>query len=148
MQAMIRGAIETDITRLIEFLQTANLGIEGITAETVPYFLMMESDEGELKGVLGIEPLGEAGLLRSLVVTKDMGERDIFVLFEQMLLLAKEKEIRHLYLATNKKEAVHFFRLLGFVEADKEALPEKLVESKHIGHVLNVDNSIFLKFSF
>jgi amino-acid N-acetyltransferase len=62
-------------------------------------------------------------------------------------LLAKEKGMKSLFLATNKNVALPFFELMGFQRIEREELPTEFHQSKHIRHVLNVDNSIFLKFS-
>ena len=64
-----------------------------------------------------------------------------------MLQLAKEKGMSGLFLATNKGGALGFFELLGFKPVDRDDLPTEFYKSEHILHVLNVDNSLFLKFS-
>ncbi|NHM30103.1 GNAT family N-acetyltransferase [Neobacillus terrae] len=148
MQAVIRCAEKVDFNRIVDFLETAGLGTEGISTEKLPYFLLMENSMGEIKGMMGLESFGESGLLRSLVITPDMGEKDLIFLFKEMMLLAKKRRVFNLFLATNKKGALDFFHVLGFRETERENLPEELVHSPHIKHILNVDNSIFLKFSF
>ena len=148
MQAVIRCAEKMDFNRIVDFLETAGLGTEGISPESLPYFLLMEDSMGEIKGMMGLESFGESGLLRSLVITPDMGENDLIYLFKEMMLLAKKRRIFHLFLATNKRGALDFFHVLGFRETEWGNLPEELINSPHIKHILNVDNSIFLKFSF
>lgn len=147
MQAQIRKASKQDLGKLTEFLTKANLGIEGLTEETVDYFLLLEDEGGKLKGSLGIEAFDGFGLLRSLVVSGGQAEKEIFILFTQMLQLAKEKGMNSLFLATNKNEAVSFFELLGFQSVERDELPTAFYHSDHIRHILNVDNSLFLKFS-
>ena len=100
-----------------------------------------------LRGTLGMEAIKEFGLLRSLAVTKGQADKDILLLFNQMLQLAKEKGLSGLFLATNKGAALGFFELLGFKPVDRDHLPAEFYRSEHIRHVLNVDNSLFLKFS-
>jgi amino-acid N-acetyltransferase len=85
--------------------------------------------------------------LRSLVVTPGQAEKEIFVLFDQMVQLAKEKGMKGLFLATNKSVALPFFELLGFKRIEQAKLPSEFYQSEHIRHVINVDNSLFLKFS-
>ncbi|MCM2535724.1 hypothetical protein NDK43_29875 [Neobacillus pocheonensis] len=104
MQAQIRKASKQDLGKLTEFLTKANLGIEGLTEETVDYFLLLEDEGGKLKGSLGIEAFDGFGLLRSLVVSGGQAEKEIFILFTQMLQLAKERGMNSLFLATNKNE--------------------------------------------
>jgi N-acetylglutamate synthase-like GNAT family acetyltransferase len=139
---MIRVATEQDLPALVQFLEKANLGTDGIE-DTIHFFLLMENEFGGLRATLGVEPYGENGLLRSLVITAGMQENDILVLFEQMLRLAKEKNLSRLFLATNKTASVAFFEMLGFSTVDH--LPVELYQSEHIKNILGVDNSLFLK---
>lgn len=147
MQSLIRRANKQDLGSLREFLSRAKLGTDGLTDETIDYFLLLENEEGVLKGTLGMEAFAEFGLLRSLVVSPGQAEKEIFVLFDQMVQLAKEKGMKGLFLATNKSVALPFFELMGFQRVDREELPTEFYHSEHIRHVLNVDNSLFLKFS-
>jgi amino-acid N-acetyltransferase len=147
MQAMIRRAKKEDLVSLRAFLSRAKLGTDGLTDETIDYFLLLEDEDGILKGSLGMEAFTEFGLLRSLVVTPGQAEKEIFVLFDQMVQLAKEKGMKGLFLATNKSVALPFFELMGFQRVEREELPSEFYHSEHIRHVLNVDNSLFLKFS-
>jgi amino-acid N-acetyltransferase len=144
---MIRRANSKDLAGLKDFLTRAGLGTDGLTEETAKYFLLLENEDQTCRGTLGIELYQEIGLLRSLVVTSGQAEHDIFFLFQQAFLLAKEEKLQHLFLATKKSVAVPLFQILGFQEVDKGELPEVLSQSAHINHILNVDNSIFLKYS-
>jgi N-acetylglutamate synthase-like GNAT family acetyltransferase len=144
---MIIRAGKQDLERVRAFLTKAQLGTDGLTEETVDYFLLLEDEGGNVRGSLGIEAYKEHGLLRSLVVSPGQAEKEIFVLFNQMLKLAREKGITSLFLATNKSVAVPFFEVLGFNRIEQEDLPNDFDQSEHIQHILNVDNSIFLKFS-
>lgn len=146
MEAIIRCAGVEDATRLEVFLDKANLSTDGLN-ESIGYFLIMENDFGDIIGTLGIEPLGKWGLLRSLAVTSDVTEKGLFVLFEHILLLAKDLKLESLYLATNKKSLVELFRLMGFTEEETKSLPDALYESEHVKYILTVDNSFFLKLS-
>jgi amino-acid N-acetyltransferase len=94
-----------------------------------------------------MEAFNEHGMLRSLVVSPGQADREIFVLFDQMVQLAKEKGMKSLFLATNKSVALPFFELMGFQKIEPETIPTEFYSSEHIRHVLNVDNSLFLKFS-
>ncbi|MFL6555493.1 MAG: GNAT family N-acetyltransferase [Bacillus sp. (in: firmicutes)] len=147
MQSLIRRANKQDLGSLRDFLSRAKLGTDGLTDETVDYFLLLENEDGTLKGSLGMEAFTDFGLLRSLVVTPGQAEKEIFVLFDQMVQLAKEKGMKDLFLATNKSVALPFFEIMGFQRIEREGLPTEFYRSEHIRHVLNVDNSLFLKFS-
>lgn len=147
MQAVIRCASKEDLNGLREFLTRANLGCEGLTEETVEFFLLLEDESGQILGTLGMEVFAECGLLRSLVVSKGQAEKDIVLLITQIMQLAKEKGLRDLFLATNKGVAMPFFELLGFEKVARDQLPVEMFSLEHIRHVFNVDNSLFLKFS-
>ena len=147
MQAVIRCANKEDLNGLREFLTRANLGCEGLSEETVEFFLLLEDEDGAIKGTLGMEVFADCGLLRSLVVSPGQAEKDIVLLITQMMQLAKEKGLRSLFLATNKGVALPFFELLGFEKVARDQLPDEMYSLEHIRHVFNVDNSLFLKFS-
>lgn len=147
MQGLIRNADREDLGRLREFLSRANLGTDGLTVETIGNFLLLEDEDGTLKGTLGMEVIGGSGLLRSLVVSPGQADKEILVLFDQMVQLANEKGLRSLFLATNKGAALTLFEMLGFQPIGRGDLPLSFYHLEHIRHVLNVDNSLFLKFS-
>ena len=147
MQALIRRAKKEDLGNLQAFLSWAGLGTDGLNDDSIDYFLLLENEDGTLKGTLGMEAYTEFGLLRSLVVAPGQAEKEIFVLFDQMVQLANEKGMKDLFLATNKSVALPFFELMGFQRVEREELPSEFYQSEHIRHVLNVDNSLFLKFS-
>ncbi|MFC4802472.1 GNAT family N-acetyltransferase [Neobacillus sp. GCM10023253] len=147
MQTLIRKATKGDLDRLKGFLTRANLGTDGLSEETIEWFLLLEDEQGELVGSLGMEVCEQFGLLRSLVVTAGQAEKEIFVLFDQMVKLAKEKEMESLFLATNKGAALPLFELMGFEKIGRGELPVGFYQSEHIRHVLNVDNSLFLRLT-
>ena len=147
MQALIRKAKREDLDSISEFLSRAKLGTDGLNEETINYFLLLENEDGTIRGSLGMEQFGECGLLRSLVVSPGQADKEIFMLFDQMVQLAKETGMNSLFLATNKSIALPFFELMGFQKVERADLPAEFYQSKHILQVLNVDNSLFLKFS-
>lgn len=146
MKLTIRIATFEDIDILKSFLDKAKLNTKGIN-EMIDTFLIMEDEEGQMKATIGMEPFGESGLLRSLVVTANTSENDLLYLFKEMFLLAKNKEIKDLYLATNKLGAMKFVGVLGFQPVDKDQIPIAFLSSEHVKHILTVDNSVFLKHS-
>ena len=146
MAMIIRRATREDLPRILSFLDQAKVGTNGVE-KTIDCFLMIEDEMGNLQATIGIEPLGQVGLIRSLVMSSQATEQDFHLLFAQIVLLAQEKGIEDLFLATNKVGAVNLIEQLGFQFVDKKQLPEILFESEHVLHILTVDNSIFLKLS-
>ncbi|MDF0726623.1 hypothetical protein PY093_07835 [Cytobacillus sp. S13-E01] len=147
MLGQIKIANENDISRLKDFLGQANVNSDGVDP-TVDNFILMEDLDQKLIATLGIERVNEDGLLRSLVISPKLEQPQILALFKGILSLAKQKELRNLYLATNKQASVEFFTMLGFDQIGKDELPDHLKVSQHLQHVLgDVDNSIFMRTS-
>jgi N-acetylglutamate synthase-like GNAT family acetyltransferase len=140
----IRSANKEDLSRLEAFLTEAGVGTEGLN-ESIENFSLMENVEGELKACLGVEPVEKAGLLRSFVVSPQIAQPDLMLLFKRAFLTAKNKELEALYLVTNKMSAVSFFGSLGFEMVNQSDLPEALLQKSHIKQVLTVDNSAIMK---
>jgi N-acetylglutamate synthase-like GNAT family acetyltransferase len=140
----IRSANKEDLPRLEAFLTEAGVGTEGLD-ESIENFSLMENIEGELKACLGVEPVEKAGLLRSFVVSPQIAQPDLMLLFKRAFLTAKNKELEALYLVTNKMSAVSFFGSLGFEMVNQSDLPEALLQKSHIKQVLTVDNSAIMK---
>ncbi|MGJ7920733.1 hypothetical protein [Neobacillus sp. LXY-4] len=146
MNTTIRFADRQDTLKVLAYLTKANLGTEGV-ADSIDYFLLMEDSKGEILATLGIEPCGTIGLLRSLAMSATLKEADILALFNQMYLLAKEKSLSTLYLATNKPDSVSFFQVLGFNLLDSKDVPVELLELNHVQHIFTVDNSFFMQLN-
>ncbi|MCQ6274603.1 hypothetical protein JMM81_06400 [Bacillus sp. V3B] len=147
MNSVIRRAEIEDTQSLVAFLKQVGLNTDGI-AETIDSFLIMEDESGRIEATIGMEPFGDVGLLRSLVMTTQASENDLFLLFEQMFLLAKDKGMKEIFMATNKLGAMKLVELLGFQQVNKTDLPNVLCQSEHVQHILTVDNSEFLKLTF
>jgi N-acetylglutamate synthase-like GNAT family acetyltransferase len=144
MGTVVRFANKHDVVNLLDYLQKAKLGTDGII-DSIDYFLLMENSEGEILGTIGIEPVGGVGMLRSLAISETLKEADILLLFNQMLLLAKEKSLSTLYLATNKPDSSTFFQMLGFRTLAKVDVPAQLKQLTHVQYILTVDNSLFME---
>ncbi|WP_316570582.1 hypothetical protein [Neobacillus sp. YIM B06451] len=147
MELSLKSGTREDLARIIGFLEKAGLGTAGIDEETAEQFLIAEND-GEIKASLGILLFGDFGLLRSLALSEGLGGQKLFMLFEQMLLLAKQKGLKAVYLATNKRAAIPFFEMAGFSMIVKSELPEAFFRSAHVMEILNVENSVFMEFRF
>ncbi|WP_053368393.1 GNAT family N-acetyltransferase [Bacillus sp. FJAT-27245] len=147
MELLLKSGAREDLERIIGFLQKAGLGTAGIDEESAEQFLIAE-DDGEIKASLGIMQFGDFGLLRSLALSEGLGGQKLFMLFEQMLLLAKQKGLKAVYLATNKRTAIPFFEMAGFSMIVKSELPEAFFQSPHVMDILNVENSVFMRIQF
>lgn len=140
----IRSANIEDVAKLEAFLTKAGVSAEGLDS-SIENFSLMENSDGELKACLGVEHVDNAGLLRSFVVSPEIAQPDLLLLFKRAFLTAKSQELQALYLVTNKMSAVSFFSSMGFEMVTQSELPESLLEKNHIKHVLTVDNSAIMK---
>lgn len=91
-------------------------------------------EPGSLRGVVGIEPLGEVALLRSLAVTAaarntGCGQR----LVETAENHARNTGARHVFLLTTT--AQKFFERLGYVVADRDTAPDAIRKTSEFATV-------------
>ncbi|CEG29198.1 GNAT family N-acetyltransferase [Bacillus sp. B-jedd] len=145
MELMMRKAEKSDFARVIVFLEKAGLGTAGITEESAGLFLLAEKD-GDIQASIGIEQYGDSGLLRSLAISPGMTEQTLLAMLKQMIILANNTGMRALYLATNKRSAIPFFEMAGFSMIVRNQLPPEFFNSPHVLNILNVNDSIFLRF--
>ncbi|MCA1055097.1 hypothetical protein LCM10_08870 [Rossellomorea aquimaris] len=138
MTKRIRQATQEDIYKVIGFLVKAGLSTEGVKG-TIDCFLVVEDEDENLIGTLGIEMRGTTGLLRSLVVTPQFDSEEIFTLFQEIFKLAKSKELTQLYLITNRKASLNFFEVLGF-QQEPQSFVDELKDFVHAKHLSTVDN--------
>jgi N-acetylglutamate synthase-like GNAT family acetyltransferase len=143
---VVRFANQEDILKVLAYLKEAKLGTSGVS-ETIESFLIMEDENKNIKATVGIEKIGNQGLLRSMAISPTLDQKHMVYLFNQAQLLAKEKSIQSLYLATNKVDLISFFQTFGFTLINKEELSKDLLSSKHVQHILTVDNSLFMELT-
>lgn len=147
MIKVIRKATNHDVEKLKDFLDKAGVSKEGIEAETIGSFLLLENIDGILEASIGIEKLGRNGLLRSLVINNMLKEEEMLKLFQQVELLAVENSIDTLYLVTNKLSTIEFFHLLGFKLANKEEIAPELAQYAHFLQSIELENIAYMKKS-
>lgn len=140
----IRIAEVHDIERVKAFLEQSEVTADGVES-IIDNFIVMEDDFGNIQATLGIERLEQDGLLRSLVITPNVDQSGILTLFKSALSLAQYKEIRDLYLVTNKEVSVVFFTMLGFSKIEKIEIGEHILNSDHMKTVAHSENAIFMR---
>ncbi len=128
-----------DLPLIRQLLQDCELPYEDLTAEHLPHFLVMrigsllpESDlnrsKTQLLGVVGLEPCGRNGLLRSLAVApayrgQNLGE----VLVGELEVKARHAGIGRLYVLTTT--AANRFRQWGYEVADRASAPAQIQQT-------------------
>ena len=127
MEKVVRLASKHDLNSILSFWQKVDIQVDGIESY-IDNFILMEDDKRQLLATVGFQSIQENGLLRSLVITPTLTERDILLLFQAIMGVAEEKGMSHLYLVTNKAVSVPFFQLLNFQEIEYSELPAAIRE--------------------
>ncbi|MBD8069522.1 GNAT family N-acetyltransferase [Bacillus sp. PS06] len=144
MGEKIRIATEKDIEAVKAFLDKSEVSSAGVDS-MIDHFIIMEDEFGSVRATLGIERVETDGLLRSLVVTSSIEQTQILTLFKSAISLAQHKEMRDLYLVTNREASVVFFTMLGFSEIEKEQISESILNAEHMKNVAKAENAIYMK---
>ncbi|WP_449538077.1 GNAT family N-acetyltransferase [Ferdinandcohnia sp. Marseille-Q9671] len=139
----IRTANEMDIERVTSFLGQAEVSADGIES-IIDHFILLEDAEQNILATLGIERIEQDGLLRSLVITAKVDQTNLLTLFKSAISLAKHKELRQLFLATNKQASISFFNMLGFSKIEEQELPGHIKTSNHITQILETTDPMFM----
>jgi amino-acid N-acetyltransferase len=106
-----------DLPAVLALLAAARLPREGV-AEHFAHFLVSRAGD-EVVGAIGLEPGGEAGLLRSLVVAPDrQGEGVGRDLVTALLAGARQARLCRVFLLT--ETAAGFFGTLGFRPVERD----------------------------
>lgn len=115
-------AAAADATAIKRLLVQCGLPTEDIG--DLSGFIVARKDGG-LCGVAGLQPLGSAGLLRSLAVAEASRDRGIArALCERIFALAKERRMARLYLLTTGAQA--YFAKLAFQPVERSEAPREL----------------------
>jgi amino-acid N-acetyltransferase len=110
-----------DEAAIVRLLQDCNLPTADV-AEHLPHFFVAWSGRA-LVGVAGLQPAGEAALLRSLAVVAEFRGHGIArALCARVAEHAAASGLPNLYLLTTT--AAPFFAKLGFSKVERRAVPE------------------------
>ncbi|MEH7238877.1 GNAT family N-acetyltransferase [Bacillus sp. JJ1562] len=139
----IRTANVQDIEKVTAFLGQAEVSADGIES-IIDHFILLEDAEQKILATLGIERIEQDGLLRSLVISQGVDQTNLLTLFKSAISLAKHKELKCLFLATNKQASIQFFAMLGFEQIEEDGLPENIKESNHITKLLERTDPMFM----
>ncbi|PLT35879.1 GNAT family N-acetyltransferase [Bacillus sp. V5-8f] len=143
MEASFQQAEEKDVRDLEEFLAGANVSSDGVR-NRFEYYLLARDKEGKMVAAVGLEPMKNIGLLRSLVFSPAFPHERIPALLQQILLVAKKHELHSVYLATNKPSSLPLFEALGFKLIEAEELPAAFYASPHGKQLTALDGCLFM----
>ncbi|MFC0471700.1 GNAT family N-acetyltransferase [Halalkalibacter kiskunsagensis] len=129
MTIVVRKAKEKDMLPIQRLVAKAGLRDEGID-QYIKSFLVVEDQEQQLIGTVGIEQYEENGLLRSLVLDSPIWNASLSFEFLQLTLkYAQEQQIETVYLCAKGTNAL--FHQLGFRVVAKEDVPSDVQSSPH-----------------
>lgn len=117
-----------DLAAIAALLEAANLPAGDMTVAHLAHFLVLRQADGDLCGVIGLEPFGRAGLLRSLAVREGLrGDGLGRALTMRLEAHARNLGIETLYLLTTT--AGGFFPSLGYRRIPRDAVPSSVAAS-------------------
>ena len=129
MGIVVRKAKEQDMLPIQRLIAKAGLRDEGIE-QYIESFLVVEDEDQNLIGTVGIEQYETDGLLRSLVLDSPIWTAQLSLEFLQLTLkYAEEQDMEMVYLCAKGTNAL--FRQLGFREIEKEEIPDQINSSPH-----------------
>lgn len=135
MGIVIRIASENDLLPIQHLLAKAGLSKQGIE-KNIDNFLVACAANKKIIGTVGIEPLGEDGLLRSLVLSSESWNAKIGLNFiELAVAYGKQKGCQKLYLLTNT--SLPFFEYVGFQMLDETEIPDHVRASDHFSQYVD-----------
>jgi N-acetylglutamate synthase-like GNAT family acetyltransferase len=125
----IRPARAPDLAAIEALLSAAKLPVEGV-AEHLGSFLVLHDGRG-IRGAVGIEPYGDAALLRSVVVAPDERGRGRGVLLTTRAIEdARVRGARAVFLLTTT--AAGFFPRFGFERVERSDVPGAVMASREL----------------
>lgn len=117
-----RPAERSDLPAVLALLERSSLPIEDLRSDHLEQFLVGRAGE-RLIGAVGLEQLGDVGLLRSLAVAPEFRGRGLaHELWTRIQADARRRGIRRLFLLTTT--AAGLFSRWGFRPVARDLLPE------------------------
>lgn len=125
--ADIEGAAADDLSAIVALLASERLPVADLGAAALANFIVAR-DDGRVVGVAALEPYGEDGLLRSLVVAPERRGRGLGgALVEAVGARAGRLSLRALWLLT--QTAAPFFAGRGWAAAARTEAPPAVAAS-------------------
>ncbi|MEC2073498.1 GNAT family N-acetyltransferase [Alkalihalophilus marmarensis] len=138
MSIVVRRAATKDILPIQRLVARAGLSSAGIE-HAVSQFLVVENEDEQIIGAVGIEQYEHNALMRSLVLDSPIWTGVLTLEFLQVALAyAKDQDIRTVYMCA--KSSSPLFYQLDFKEVKKERIPKVVKQSTH--YQQTVDESV------
>jgi amino-acid N-acetyltransferase len=124
-----RKATKADTETIKRFILQGGISNQGIEAN-IDQFIIMETEEKEIVGTVGLEVHGDYGLIRSLVMSRNITSEEILIrLLQEAIKAARDKQVKALYLLT---KVTPLFQSIGFYPVQYNSVPESILESDHV----------------
>ncbi|KMJ55831.1 GNAT family N-acetyltransferase [Alkalihalophilus sp. As8PL] len=138
MSIVVRKAATKDILPIQRLVARAGLHSTGIE-HSISQFLIVEDEDEQVIGAVGIEQYDDVALLRSLVLDSPIWTGVLTLEFLQVALAyAKDHDVQHVYMCA--KSASPLFYQLDFKEIQKDRVPKAIQQSTH--YKQTVDKSV------
>jgi amino-acid N-acetyltransferase len=124
---------QKELEPLKKFLRVNQLPADDLQLKNSLLLTYYNADE-TLVGSGGLEYYGDTALLRSLAVSPELrGQQLGKQIVHDLLQQARTARIKEIYLLT--ETAFHFFQKLGFMEVNRERVPDEIKSSTEYSHV-------------
>jgi amino-acid N-acetyltransferase len=124
-------AVSADLPAILALLQSCELPFADLSAEHLRHFWVCRRDD-RVVATVGLEVVGEVGLLRSLAVSPDArGQRLAHRLWGRIRDDAATKGVRQLYLLTTT--ASELFARWGFQPLARDLVPAAIAATTEYG---------------
>lgn len=132
----------TDIEGIERFAAPQGVELHYEDISSGKFVLLKE--EGSIKGMIGLEPCGDYGVLRSFLF-KEEAQAQVPALFETILALAKEKGLKKIFLISNKLQALGFFEALQFERVKNGEIPKDVRDSSVVEKVWTISETYIME---
>lgn len=140
----IEAPLPKDETRIRQLLILCGLHQEDITPEHLRHFLVLK-EKGQVIGLVGVEALGQFGLLRSLAVDPEYRCRGFASqLIEKAEEYAASLKIEALYLLTMTAEG--FFTKRGFQKVERDSAPSPVRGTVELSSLCPASAVVMVKY--
>ncbi|WP_243291981.1 hypothetical protein [Bacillus sp. FJAT-47783] len=139
----LRIAEQKDVGALKEFIGQAGLSTNGIE-NMIEQFVLLECDERDIVGCIGIEMIKKDGLLRSFVASKHINEAHLVTLWQSIDLLVKHKNIQKIYLVTHTGASSEFLKLVGFKPIHIDQVPKHIENHQHLQTMMHNETAVVM----
>lgn len=129
MMLFFRKARKEDTDKLKKFILQGGISNQGID-DHVEQFIIMETEDKEITGTVGLELHGEYGLIRSLVMSRSITSEEILIrLLQEAIKMARDQHVKAIYLLT---KVTPIFQSIGFYPVQYTNVPKPIYSSDHV----------------